>query len=260
MRVLTENLNYNIFNDLLTNLKKVSTTAVINDIPQIAKALNDFKPQLLILKEENINSVVKAYCDKNNVKIICFGSTYPENKDADITFQTHLDIPRANLDVLTFKEDIDKDDVSVFVNDEKQRFATDFLSKNYNVKIYGNIKIDNPRYLGMPTELEKYEILNRSKVSIVFNLKDAFDSILLDTYPIVAGPEGFEFTTFNNIISLIEQIDDILINNNLKAKVNYLKSKLISANSLTFTIDTLQQLRFKEQVFELNNILEDLNK
>ena len=257
MKVLAENMDYHTFRGLFSNLKKISTTAIIQDIPQIAKALNDFQPDLLILKEENINGIVKAYCDKNNVKIISFGTTYPENNKADISFDINLDILRANLDVATFKEDVDKTDISVFINDEKQKFATDLLSKNYNVKIYGNIKINNPRYLGMPTDIEKYEILNKSKVSVVFNMKDAFDSVLLNTYPIVEGPEGFEFATFNNMISLIEQIDNILTDDEIDNKVNHLKSKLQTSNSLTFTIDTLQSLGFNDKARELDILLKE---
>ena len=163
MKVLSENLSYNIFHDLIKNLGKITNIAMINDTAQVAKALNEIGPDLVILSEQNMSGIVKAYCDKNNVKVICFSSQNEKNTNADLTFNVSDDVSRANLEVLNFKEDTEKKDISVFVNHEGQKFLVDFLCKNYNVKIYGKVYINSPRYLGIPTELEKYEILNRSK-------------------------------------------------------------------------------------------------
>ena len=219
---------------------------------QVAKALNEVAPDLLILSEENISSTVKAYCSNNNVKLVCFSNKEEDDNYADLTFDINQDVSRANLEVLKFKEDTEKKDISVFINHESQRFLADFLCKNYDVKIYGNIYISSPRYLGIPTELEKYEILNRSKFSICFNQKDIFDSILLDTYPVVYSERSHaSLPTFNNAVSLVEIMEDELDDSN----VYRLKSTLKSDNSLTFTIDALQQLGFKEEVTKLNSIL-----
>ena len=252
MKILSENLNYNIFHDLARNLRVVSNIALINDPTQIAKALNEVSPDLVILSEDNISSTVKAYCNTNNVKIICFSSQNEENTHADLTFNITHDISRANLEVLNFKQDIEKKDISVFVNHEGQKFLADFLCKNYNVKVYGNIYINDPRYLGIPTELEKYEILNRSESTICFNQRDIFDSILLDAYPIAFSQNSHtSLVTFNNAVSLVDAIENKLDDNNL----HRLKSTLKSDNSLTFTIDVLQHLGFKEEVIKLNSVL-----
>lgn len=251
MKILSENLSYNIFHDLIRNLGKITNIAMINDTAQVAKSLNEVSPDLVILSEQNMSGIVKAYCDKNNVKVICFSSQNEKNTNADLTFNVNNDVPRANLEVLNFKENTEKKDISVFVNHEGQKFLVDFLCKNYNVKIYGNVYINSPRYLGIPTELEKYEILNRSKFSICFNQRDMFDSILLDTYPIIYSPHTHaSLTTFSNAVSLVEAMEGEFDKNN----IHRLKSTLKSDNSLTFTIDTLQQLGFKEAVSKLNSI------
>lgn len=257
MKVLAEsNLNYNIAHNLIPNLRKVGNVGVANDITNIAKALNDFQPNIVILKEENITNVVKVYCKKNNVKIISFGES--ENKDADITFLTSADIPRANLEVLEYKNHADKTDISVFVNHEGQKLFAEFLCKNYNVKVYGNIKINSPRYLGHISITEKYEILNKSKISIAFNGLDFYDSVLLDSYPIVFNTERSNmFSSFNNLISLSKCLDDV-INNNITYDINSLKNNIKHDNSLIFTINILQQLGFKQQALKLNEILEEI--
>ena len=252
MKVLSENLNYNIFHDLTKNIGKIANISVLGREAQVAKALNEVVPDLVILSEEDISSTVKAYCTNNNVKLICFSSKEEGDNYADLTFNINQDAPRANLEVLNFKENTEKKDVSVFINHESQRFLADFLCKNYNVKIYGNVFISNPRYLGIPTELEKYEILNRSKFSICFNHRDVYDSILLDTHPVVySDRDHASLPTFNNAVSLVEIMQDELDDSNLYR----LKSTLKSDNSLTFTIDVLQQLGFKEEVTKLNSIL-----
>ena len=252
MKVLSENLNYNIFHDLAKNIGKVASISMLNNDAQVAKALNEVVPDLVILSEENISSTIKAYCNNNNVKLLCFSDKEEGDNYGDLTLHINQDASRANLEVLNFKQDTKKKDISVFINHESQRFLADFLCKNYNVKIYGNVYISNHRYLGIATELEKYEILNRSKFSICFNYKDVYDSILLDTYPIIYSERSHaSLPTFNNAVSLVEIMEDELDDGN----VYRLKSTLKSDNSLTFTIDVLQQLGFKEEVTKLNSIL-----
>ncbi len=74
MKVLCENnIDFNVFRNLIDNIKTVSNIATIGDINNIAKALNEFKPDLVLLKAENITSIVQAYCDKNNIKLKILG-------------------------------------------------------------------------------------------------------------------------------------------------------------------------------------------
>ena len=258
MKVLCENnIDFNIFRNLMDNLKKIANIATIGDMNNIAKALNEFQPDLLLLKTENITGVVQAYVKKNNVKVISFGED--QKKDADMTFLTNVDIPRANLDVLEYKNNVDKIDISVFMNHERQRSFAEFLCQNYNVKVYGNIKINSPKYLGNISVIEKYEILNKSKISITFSGLDFYDSVLLDTYPIVFNTEKSDiFSSFNNLISLSECLDNV-INNNISYDIDILKNNIKNDNSLTFTINTLQQLGFQEETLKLNKILQEIN-
>jgi len=245
--------------------KKLGDAAVINDIGQIAKALNEFKPNILILREENITDVIRAYRDKYNLKIIAYGSTYPECPYADLTLQTNLDYPLTNLDVLTYREDVEKTDVSVFVNDPIFAFLAEFLAKNYNVKVYGSVKINSPKYLGHTTDVEKYEILNKSKQSIVFNLVDMHESITLGAYPIAYSTSKLDtIKTFDNMISLMscmEFVSDELHNSKLiEDLLSDLQNKQLEHNSLTFVIDTLQTLGFKEEANKLLLTLEEIKK
>lgn len=254
MRILCENIPNNTFTTLIGNLRTVGDVGVIKDSDNIAKAMNEFKPHILILKEESINGIVKAYSDKNNVKIISFGT----GEKGDINLQINVDIPMANVDVATFKEVTDnKNDTSVFSNNDGEKFISEFLCRNYNVNAYGHVKINSPRYLGMVNNIEKYEILNRSKISVVFNLKDAFDSVLLDTYPIVYGPKELGFKTFQNMVSLMEVIESIEKETNLQDKIDLLKSEIKIKNSHTFTRDILSQLGFNEEATQIHNELQE---
>lgn len=253
MRILCENIPNNTFTTLIDNLRAVGDIGVIKDSSNIATAMNEFKPHILILKEESIDGVVKAYSDKNKVKIISFGT----GQKGDINLDINIDIPMANVDVATFKEVTDKHDISVISNNDGEKFISEFLCRNYNINAYGHAKINSPRYLGMVNNIEKYEVLNRSKISVVFNLKDAFDSILLDTYPIVYGPKELGFKTFQNMVSLMEVMDSIDNETNLQDKIDVLKSEIKLKNSHTFTRDILSQLGFNEEATQMHNVLQE---
>jgi hypothetical protein len=215
----------------VNNLKRVADVAEMKDMSQIPKALNEFKPDLLILKKENITGVVKAFCDKNNVKVI----------DLD-SFE---DIIVPIIDVVRFKDNSDKEDISVFATDPNQAFLVDFLSRNYNVKVYGQ-KINSPRYLGELSRVEKYEVINKSKLCVVFNPVDEYESVLLDTHAVAYGQE------FNTIVSLIECIDNVSTSKLADKKENYKTS-----NDITFSIDTLTKLGFNEEAKILEVILKE---
>ena len=215
----------------INNLKEVANIAEIKDKSQIAKALNEFKPDLLILKKENINATVKFFCDDNNVKIIDLDSF--ENKIVPI------------IGVTRFKEEVDKKDISILANNPNQKLFVDFLSKNYNVKVYGQ-KINSPRYLGQLTMIEKYEVINKSKVCIVFNEIDEYESVLLDTPTIMYNRD------FDNIISLIECIDNMSVTELLNKKEYYKEN-----NDIALSINILSELDFKEEAKQLEIILKE---
>lgn len=254
MRILCENIPSNTFTTLIDNLRSIGDVGVVKDSSNIATAMIEFKPHLLILKEENIDSVVRAYSDKNKVKIISFGT---DQDKGDINLRIDVDVPMADLDVATFKEEVDKKDISVFANNDGEKFISELLCKNYNVNAYGHAKINSPRYLGITNNVEKYEILNKSKLSIVFNLKDAFDSVLLDTYPIVYGPKELEFKTFQNMTSLMDIIESMDDETDLQGQIDILKSEIRSKNSITFTRDILSGLGFNEEATQMHNTLQE---
>lgn len=259
MKVLCERIDSHICRNLVDSLKKIAHIGVIENIDNIAKALNDYQPNLLILRAENISSVVQAYCQSNNVKLIGFG----EGQKADIVFSKSQDVLRPTLDVLSFKDtSVDKLDISVFVEDESQRLIADFLAKNYNVKIYGPIKINSPKYLGVPTDIEKYEILNKSKFFIDLGTYNLYDAILLGTYPIIYSNQHMakEYKTFENLIALVEimeSLDDDNTKEIVKDNLNTLTLEFKKQNSTTFTIDVLKALGFTSEIIKLEENLND---
>lgn len=261
MKVLTEaGLNkYHSYNSIAAYMPKIGVLANIKDMNNIAKALNEFKPDILILNEESITDVVKAYRHKNNLKIITYGTTYAECPHADITLQTHLDYPMANLDVLTYREDVEKTDISIFTDIPESSFLVEFLCQNYNVKAYGKVKINSPKYLGITTDTEKYEILNKTKYSIVFDSVDMFDSILLGAYPIVYASSGLDdiktFDSMGALMSCMDFIlDDLRHGKLIEDLLLTLQNKLSIHNNLNFVIDMLRKLGFNEELTKLSEI------
>ena len=96
-----------------------------------------------------------------------------------------------------------------------------------------------------------------AKFSIVFNLKDAFDSVLLDTYPIVYGPKELGFRTFQDMVSLMEVMDSVEQDGTLQHQINMLKSEVKTKNSTTFVRDILYQLGFHKEGEQINNTLKE---
>ena len=90
MRILCENVPHSTFTSLIDKMKLIGDIAMIKDQNKIAVALNEFKPHILVLKEDSIDSVIKAYSDKNKVKIISFGSGQDKG---DINLRLDVDIP-----------------------------------------------------------------------------------------------------------------------------------------------------------------------
>ena len=256
MKVLTQsNIPSSLPAHINACLGKVGQVGVIKDVNQLPKALNEYKPELLILESKYIDGIVKAYKDKNNVKVISFG----KNAHADIVIDEGTQL--AHLEALNFKSDTTKTDVSVFCNRPEHVFITQFLCNNYNVKAYGPVKIQNPRYLGHISDIDRYEILSKSKIAITFDLSDACSSILLDTVPIThASVDSFDFKTFTNLVSLMETLEDVQKSDSMDDYVNDVKSKVKSNNAFSFTINMLQQLGFTQQAEKLKVDLEEMFK
>lgn len=254
MKVLTQaDIPYTIAQSINHCIAKIGQVGVIKDINQLAKALNEYQPDMLLLKIENITSIVQAYCDKNNVKIIGFGDVKNADVVADIVFNN--DGYYSNLEALSFKQNVPKYDISVFCNDAQYISMTQFLCQNYNVKAYGSIKINHPRYLGDITNIDKYDIINKSKTTITFNIEDAYSSFLLDTYSIMHNTiKNTDFKTFENIVSLMEHVESTTN----KTDIEKQKEKIKSDNAFTFTMDILRRLEFQKEASKLATILEEI--
>ena len=273
MRVLIQDKIGNTISYFKKNLSYVSETAQLQKPEEIVKALNEFKPELLILHSSIVDSVVKAYCKKNNAKLIQYGE--PSN-DADINIvlndyinhpNSYPDSPKPQLEVSSFKSDCEKTDISVFINREEESGLANFLASNYNVKIYGDVKISSPKYLGMVTNQEKYEILNKSKAIVDLGSYNFHDAILLGAYPIIYTDMELPdyFTNFNNIVSLSSQMDFFNDPSNesvLASNMIALTSQCYRNNDISFVISVLNHIGLTEQAGQLtdilNNILENI--
>ena len=138
---------------------------------EILKALNETKPNILFITKENWTNAVQAYRNINECKVVMFADEILMNVDFTVTNNidllgmpnVHLDLVLADLGIMSYLDrDVDKTDISMFVNENTDipSYIVDFLCKNYNVKVYGDNKINSPRYLGIPNYIEKIEILN----------------------------------------------------------------------------------------------------
>jgi hypothetical protein len=248
MKILTQNIQSNSFRSLANNLQINNEFAVVNDINNLAKALNDFMPHLLILESQNVTGLVKAFCDKNNVKIIAFGNNRVEDVDLFISDQQGF----AELSVLSYKTDDDKVDVSIFLDDASQQLYASFLCQNYNVKSYGQAKLNSPKYLGEPTNVEQFEVLNKSKLSVLFNEQDKYASALLGCCPIVYGED------FNNIISLIDKLESLTNNQEeVESTLDKVQKDAINNSSSKYTVKILNDLGFTAEASHLDTVLEE---
>lgn len=262
MKVLTQN---NILSPVIHNfirvVGRIGNIAIIQDMNHIAKALNDFQPDLLILEEEQITNVVKAYRDNHQVKIICLGTESTDKNKADFIVDKNINTPKPNIEVSEFIEDMPKLDVSIFCNSEEHAFLTQFICNNYNVKAYGPIKINSPRYLGEVSDVEFFEILNKSKASVVFNIIDAQNSVLLNTYPISYCKDPLITQTFTNLTSLIECMDNLFnqgITDGMSTELNKVKDHYRSDNNFTYVSKVIEQLGFHDQASRLNQICKEI--
>lgn len=263
MKILCQDsIDYMVFRNILDNLRMVFDIKVIQDMSHISKALNEVSPDLLLLKSEDITGIVTAYCKKNKTKLIAFG----DHTDADMVFKKELDMLRPNINTMSFKDkNIEKSGISVFVDKQSGKLVADFLAKNYNVKIFGNVKINSPKYLGVPSQVEKYEILNSSKYIIDLGTYDLYDGVLLDTYPLVYTNFNLDpaYKQFDNLVSLTECLDYIQDINNeeeIQSNLDVLKNSFFKENSTTFTIEILNVLGFSQESEALNTMLgENIN-
>lgn len=238
------------------NLNFISEVGIINEITNLEKAMLGFKPNLMLLECQYITPEVKAFCAKNNTKLIAFGENEnfvdmlitKNNSLIETSEKIFLDVKFPSLEMLGYRDrSIQKTDISVFADVDMHKFIVEFLCKNYNVKVYGKLKINSPRYLGIPTEVEKYEIYNKSKFVIDLTGSSQVDTVLLDTHPIIASDIDFDdrILSFNDLVSLISIMD---VTNDppkeLDVKLQSLKNDMIQNSDIDFVDKFLSQLGF----------------
>ena len=125
MKVLCENnMNYGAATNLINCLNRVAHVAVLGDATNMAKALNEFKPDLLLIKSQNVDAVVNMYCKQNNAKVVAFGNS-DVNPYADMVFTNNvnlakdqdkvfIDVPLSDLNVLNRRDtSVEKLDTSI---------------------------------------------------------------------------------------------------------------------------------------------------
>lgn len=235
-----------------------------DDETDILKALNETKPNIVFITKDNWSNTIKAYRDINNCKIVVFSDEILDNVDFTITNNidllgtpnVYLDLVLADLQIMQYRDkSIEKSDISLFINEDTDvsSYIVDFLCKNYNVKIYGNKKINSPKYLGIPTNIEKIEILNRSKFIIDLGTYDYMDAILLGCYPLVYTNINvpIDFIPFDNLVSLDEAmiyITDESNRDSINSKLGNLYGHFLQTdNYLSSLTNILNSLGYAEQ-------------
>jgi len=273
-KVLINNkINSRILQKTIPYMQRMFEVVILNQDGEneIIKALNETKPDVLFITKDNWSNAVQAYRNINKCKVVMFADEIVNNVDFTITNNidllstpnTHMDLVLADLSVMNYLDrDVEKTDVSLFINDNTDipSYIVDFLCQNYNVKIYGNKKINSPRYLGIPNSIEKMEILNKSKVIIDLGTYDYMDAILLGCYPVVytntSIPE--EFTSFDDLISISEAMDYVQEESNqedIKNKLSSLYGHFLQTNNyLSALINIFNNLGYAEQTKKLFEI------
>ena len=274
MKVLCENnMNYGAATNLINCLNRVAHVAVLGDATNMAKALNEFKPDLLLIKSQNVDAVVNMYCKQNNAKVVAFGNS-DVNPYADMVFTNNvnlakdqdkvfIDVPLSDLNVLNRRDtSVEKLDTSIFVSSNiNNTCLVDFLCRNYNVKVYGDVKIKSPKYLGKVTVDEKIEILNQSKFVIDFGTYDYINGLLLEAYPILytENETSSQYVKFDNMISLIDTLEYVYNNEDIvQQNLLSLKNEFMLNSNYDLTIGLLNKLNFDKEAQTLTNIKEDI--
>ena len=157
---------------------------------------------------------------------------------------------------------IQKLDTSIFVSSNiNNTCLVDFLCRNYNVKVYGDVKIKSPKYLGKVTVDEKIEILNQSKFVIDFGTYDYINGLLLEAYPILytENETSSQYVKFDNMISLIDTLEYVYNNEDIvQQNLLSLKNEFMLNSNYDLTIGLLNKLNFDKEAQTLTNIKEDI--
>jgi len=266
MKVLCEIVEgYSNFKDIMDSIRYVSTSvsAMANPKDPI-KPLIQTNPDLLIMSQGNFSPEVKAYCDKNKTKTIIFGDS-PEKYADIIISKDPIDnvennvvqkmLPNMFIKSMGSVQPHLQSEVSVLTNANTNDFYLEFLAKNYNVKIYGNKRINSYKYLGAITEGQRASILKSSRFVIDMGSFSYLDAIMIGAYPFIMTDMELPdtMTSFNNLNTLIECVDSINTVD-YSEKLQIMQKELYDRNNITFTIAVLNKLNFIEEANKLQEI------
>lgn len=272
MKILCENINnYNYFSYLVNTLGMIPNTsiAVLSDIKQLVPALNEVQPNLIILNAVSVTPEVKAFIKKNKAKLIAFGDNIIDC-DFFITHNRSLvannilhDKVLANFNILqnTQIDNRIKGNLAILTGPNTNESLVNIIAHNYNVKIYGNKRINSPRFLGKINPEQRNSILKSTKYIIDFGTYDYCDSVLLGGYPILySGDETPPYICrFWDMVSLIQVLDYLLDPNNtneIEAKRQEFYHQVINNTSIDLTIQILESIGMKSNA----NVLKDIKK
>lgn len=269
MKILCENIpQSHFFRYIVNGLSHMGYPInVVQNMDNLVKALLEIKPDIILLRSESITSEVVAFADKNNAKIIAFGGQ-PKKCDLLVTTESIEEVDNvlfdkilANpIDVMNAEEKEHlKTKISIFTGPSTDEFLVTTLAMNYPVRIYGNKKINHPKYLGQVTQEQRNNILKSSEYIIDFGTYDFQDAILLDAYPIIytknETPDPID--SFSSLDTMIEQLENILDKDNTD-KLSKLKEAVKHNNSLSLVQYVLDKLNFKNEAKQVEQVVEEL--
>lgn len=275
MKVLCENVNDYLFFSYIVNtisiLPEVSI-AMLHDKNQLMQALNHVNPKLILLNHSSVTAEVKAYKYKYKAKLIVFGDHIDPEYDFIITKNMFnqkdnivTDKVLANFNIIknTYYDEKLSSLLTIMTGPNTKENLIDIVAKNYNVKIFGNKRINSPRFLGKINPEQRNTILKSSKYLLDFGTYDYLDSSLLGGLPIIyTNSETPDYVyKFWDMVSLIQVLDYLLdpINElEIENKRKEFYNNVIENTSLDLTCKILKELDFVKQSNDLLNIKKEI--
>lgn len=270
MKVLCENINDYLFYSYIVNTISIlpgTSMAVLHDKNQLMQALNELNPKLILLNHSSVTPEVKAYKYKNKAKLIVFGDHIDPEYDLIISRNMYnannilTDKVLANFNIIknTYYDSRLSSLISIMTGSNTKENLIEIVAKNYNVKIFGNKRINSPRFLGKINPEQRNIILKSSKYILDFGTYDYFDSVLLGGLPIIyTNSDTPDYVyKFWDMVSLIQVIDYLLDPVNeleIENKRKEFYNNVIENTSLDLTCKILKQLDFTKQSDELLKI------
>jgi hypothetical protein len=273
MRVLCDDTTQDQFILKIIDCLRYTTKTInaMSDMTKTTSVLIQLSPNLIIFKQENITPEVKAYCDKNKVKIISVGDNNDKHGDFFISSNASLThnglghIQKYQIPNLLMRNHKPKDHlrskISLISSNQTNDFYMQFLDKNYKMRFYGLKRIASPQYLGQIDDLQRGSILASSDINIDINSYTYIDAILLNCYPIIYTDMELPDTMskFSSILELVNTIEYVENNpNDIKDKLHSMQKELFEKSNVVLTNNILNTLGFEKEAKALEELKESL--